>query len=388
MAHARTPWWAWGWPLVAWAVFLLSLFVRSSVVDAAAGVALIATVFAAVYHAEVVAHRTGEPFGTLVLAVAVTVIEVALIVSVMISAPAEKAGLARDTVFAAVMIVCNGIVGLCLLWGGARHHEQGFHLHGASAALAVLAALTTLTLILPNVATAAPGPFFSTSQLVFAGVVSLVLYVSFVFVQTMRHRDYFLPLDSDSEEAHAPPPSNTTALVSLVLLLVALVAIVGLAKALTPTVEAGIAGAHMPKAVVGIIIAALVLLPESLAAVRAARAQPAADQPEPRARLRARVDRPDHPGGRGCRDCPSHTARARARPEGPALARPDAAARRDHARHRADHGAARHRAPGDLRGVPVLRDRAVRAVELRSFPRKRESSAFFGPWVPLEFIPD
>ena len=193
--------------------------------------------FAAVYHAEVVAHRTGEPFGTLVLAVAVTVIEVALIVSVMISAPAEKAGLARDTVFAAVMIVCNGIVGLCLLWGGARHHEQGFHLHGASAALAVLAALTTLTLILPNVATAAPGPFFSTSQLVFAGVVSLVLYVSFVFVQTMRHRDYFLPLDSDSEEAHAPAPSNTTALVSLVLLLVALVAIVGLAKALTPAVE-------------------------------------------------------------------------------------------------------------------------------------------------------
>ena len=126
--------------------------------DAAAGVALIATVFAAVYHAEVVAHRTGEPFGTLVLAVAVTVIEVALIVSVMISAPAEKAGLARDTVFAAVMIVCNGIVGLCLLSGGVRHHEQGFQLHGASAALAVLAALTTLTLILPNVATSCARP--------------------------------------------------------------------------------------------------------------------------------------------------------------------------------------------------------------------------------------
>ncbi len=125
---------------------------------AAAGAALITTVFAAVYHAEVVAHRTGEPFGTLVLAVAVTVIEVALIVSVMLAAPAEKAGLARDTVFAAVMIVCNGIVGLCLLWGGARHHEQGFHVHGASAALAVLAALTTLTLIFPNVATSRARP--------------------------------------------------------------------------------------------------------------------------------------------------------------------------------------------------------------------------------------
>src|SRR4029077_5226227 len=120
---------------------------------------------------------------------AVTVIETALIVSVMVAAPADKAGLARDTVFAAVMIVCNGIVGLCLLWGGARHHEQGFQLRGASAALAVLAALTTLTLIFPNVATTVPGPYFSTSQLVFAGFISLLLYGSFVFVQTVRHRD-------------------------------------------------------------------------------------------------------------------------------------------------------------------------------------------------------
>src|SRR4051795_4586004 len=215
MAQAQTPWWAWAWPLLAWARLVLSFFVQGGIVDAAAGAVLIATVFAAVYHAEVVAHRTGEPFGTLVLAVAVTVIEVALIVSVMVSAPAEKAGLARDTVFAAVMIVCNGIVGLCLLWGGVRHHEQGFHLHGASAALAVLAALTVLSLVLPNFATSAPGPFFSSSQLVFAGVVSLVLYGAFVFIQTVRHRDYFLPLDSPHEEAYAPVPSTTTALISL-----------------------------------------------------------------------------------------------------------------------------------------------------------------------------
>src|SRR5271166_2038954 len=173
-------------------------FVRGGLVDAAAGVGLITTVFAAVYHAEVVAHRTGEPFGTLVLAVAVTIIEVALIVSVMVAAPAEKAGLARDTVFAAVMIVCNGIVGLCLLWGGARHHEQGFQVQGASAALAVLAALTTLSLILPNVTTSVPGPLFSTSQLAFAGTVSLVLYGSFVFVQTVRHRNDFLPVGGGS----------------------------------------------------------------------------------------------------------------------------------------------------------------------------------------------
>jgi Ca2+:H+ antiporter len=271
MAAARTPWWALAWPLLAWLILVLTFFASGSLVAAAAGAALIATVFAAVHHAEVVAHRTGEPFGTLVLAVAVTVIEVALIVSVMVADPAGKAGLARDTVFAAVMIVCNGIVGLCLLWGGARHHEQGFQLHGASAALAVLAALTILTLVLPNVATTAPGPFFSTPQLVFAGIVSLALYVSFVFVQTVRHRDYFLPLQ-DGEEVHAPPPSNRAALTSLGLLLASLVAIVGLAKALTPTVEGAIARLGVPKAVVGIVIAALVLLPEGLAALRAARA--------------------------------------------------------------------------------------------------------------------
>jgi Ca2+:H+ antiporter len=170
------------------------------------------------------------------------------------------------------MIVCNGIVGLCLLSGGMRHHEQGFQVQGASAALAVLAALTTLTLILPNVTTSVAGPVFSTSQLVFAGVASLVLYSSFVFVQTVRHRDYFLPADGESGEAHAPPPSGRTALVSAGLLLAALIAVVGLAKALTPTLEIGVARLNAPKSVVGIVIAALVLLPEGLAAFRAARA--------------------------------------------------------------------------------------------------------------------
>ena len=170
-------------------------------IAAAAAATLLGTVFAAVYHAEVIAHRVGEPFGTLVLALAVTVIETALIVSVMIVAPAEKAGLARDTVFAAVMIVCNGIVGSCLLWGGARYHEQGFQVQGASAALAVLAALTSLALILPNFAASELGPLYNTPQLVFAGLVSLVLYGSFVFIQTVRHRDYFLAVERDDEEA-------------------------------------------------------------------------------------------------------------------------------------------------------------------------------------------
>ena len=150
-SSGRTPWWAWVWPGLGWAVLVAKTWRRGGgVLAGIAAAILIATVFAAVYHAEVVAHRVGEPFGTLVLAIAVTVIEVALIVSIMVGAGADKAGLARDTVFAAVMIVCNGIVGLCLLAGGVRHHEQGFQLQGASAALAVLAALTTLTLVLPN----------------------------------------------------------------------------------------------------------------------------------------------------------------------------------------------------------------------------------------------
>ena len=270
MVVARTPWWTLAWPAGAWLILLLTYFVGGGPIAAAAGIALLGTVFAAVYHAEVVAHRVGEPFGTLVLALAVTVIETALIVSVMIAAPAEKTGLARDTVFAAVMIVCNGIVGLCLLMGGVRHHEQGFQVQGASAALAVLTALTSLALILPSYAASALGPLYSTAQLVFAGIVSLVLYGSFVLIQTVRHRDYFLPIQGDDEEAHAPPPTGRTAVLSVGLLVVSLVAIVGLAKVLTPAVEFAVARLDVPKAVVGIIIAALVLLPESLAAVRAA----------------------------------------------------------------------------------------------------------------------
>ena len=270
---AVTPVWTWAWPAAAWVVLMMTVaFGVGALMAVVAEIALMATVFAAVYHAEVVAHRTGEPFGTLVLAVAVTVIEVALIVSIMLSTPGGKIELARDTVFAAVMIVCNGIVGVCLLFGGARHHEQGFQLQGASVALAVLAALTILTMVLPNVSTTVPGPFFSPSQLVFAAIVSLLLYGSFVFVQTVRHRDYFLSADRKNQNAHAPPPSRSTALISLGLLVAALIAIVGLAKALTPMLETGVVWLGVPDAAVGIVIAGLVLLPEGLAALRAAQA--------------------------------------------------------------------------------------------------------------------
>jgi Ca2+:H+ antiporter len=269
----RMPWWAWAWPALACALLVAAAFIEvTGALAGATALLLAATVFAAVYHAEVVAHRVGEPFGTLVLAVAVTVIEVSLIVSIMLGGGPETAGLARDTVFAAVMIICNGLVGVCLLWGGARHFEQGFKLEGASAALAVLTALVTLTLVLPNYTTTTPGPSFTTAQLVFAGVMSAVLYGSFVFVQTVRHRDYFLPPETADEETHAPLPSRAAAWTSAGVLLIALGAVVGLAKALTPTVEAGVAAAGAPKAVIGIVIAGVVLLPEGLAALRAARA--------------------------------------------------------------------------------------------------------------------
>jgi Ca2+:H+ antiporter len=233
---------------------------------------LIAAVMAAVHHAEIVAHRVGEPFGSLILAIAVTVIEVALIVSIMMSGGKTTAALARDTVFAAVMIISTGVVGLCLLVGGLRHHVIAFRVEGTSPVLATLAALVTLTLVLPTFTTSTPGPTFTNSQLVFAGVVSLTLYAVFIFVQTVRHRDYFLPADVANEEAHAAPATTRAALLSLALLVVCLVAVVGLAKSLSPSIEAAVLAANAPDAVVGVAIAMLILLPETWAALRAAAA--------------------------------------------------------------------------------------------------------------------
>jgi Ca2+:H+ antiporter len=234
---------------------------------------LVGAVIAAVHHAEVVAHRVGEPFGTLVLAVAITVIEVALIVSMMLAGGADKASLPRDTIYSAVMIICTGVVGLCLLVGGLHHHEQSFQLAGASSALAALVALAGLSLVMPTFTTSAGEGLYTVSQLVFVGLSSVALWLVFVFVQTVRHRDYFLPPQNASDEAvHAQPPTVAQAWASFGLLLVSLVSVVGLAKQLSPTIEAGVAAMGAPKAVIGIAIALLVLLPETWAAVRAARA--------------------------------------------------------------------------------------------------------------------
>ncbi|MEI7569840.1 MAG: ionic transporter y4hA [Alcaligenaceae bacterium] len=234
---------------------------------------LIAAVINAVHQAEVIAHKTGEPLGTLVLAVSVTIIEVALIVSIMLSAGANGALIARDSVFAAIMIVMNGVIGASIFLGGLRHRVLLFRVEGTNSSLAVLIALAVLTLVMPNFTTSTSGPTFSNSQLVLAGVLSLVLYGTFIFVQTVRHRDYFLP-EQESEQAnpqsHAPAPSNAKTAISGVLLLISLVAVVLLAKALSPSIESAIDKMGAPRSVVGIAIALLVLLPEGVAAARAA----------------------------------------------------------------------------------------------------------------------
>ena len=232
--------------------------------------ALLAAVLLAVHHAEVIALRVGEPFGTLVLALAVTIIEVTLIVSLMLSGGPEASALARDTVYATVMIVCNGTVGLCLLMGAMRHRVLAFRVDGTNPALSVLATLTILTLVLPSFTSSTPGPTLSTAQLVFVGAVSLTLYGVFVFVQTVRHRSYFLPVGLASDDQPAAPPSTSGAFISLGLLLLCLVAVVGLTKSLAPNIEAVVKATSTPPAVIGIVIALMVLLPETWAAVRTA----------------------------------------------------------------------------------------------------------------------
>ena len=268
------PHWSLATPIAAALLLALSLALPVGLaLGTASALALVGAVIAAVHHAEVVAHRIGEPFGTLVLALAVTVIEVALILSMMLAGGADKATLPRDTIFSTLMIICNGVVGLCLVVGSLRHHEQAFRAEGANTFLATLIAMATLTLVLPSFTTSSPGPTYTAAQLAFAATMSVVLWSVFVFVQTRRHRDYFLPLaDPNDTEAHAPPPSIHRAWSSAALLMLALVAVVGLAKLLSPAIEGALAAAGAPRAVVGIAIAMLVLLPETVAAVRAARA--------------------------------------------------------------------------------------------------------------------
>src|SRR5262245_15672178 len=268
------PLWTWLIPVLSLGLLVATLAIGlGTLLAVLCGIALVAAVIAAVHHAEVIAHRVGEPFGTLVLALAVTAIETALILSMMIAGGEDMAALPRDAIYAAVMIICNGVVGVCVLLGGLTHREQIFRVEGAGAGLAALIVMSTLTLVLPAFTTSTPAGTYSSSQLGFVAVASATLWAIFIFVQTVRHRDYFIPVTgAGNRDVHAEPPTALEAWVSSGLLLLSLVAVVGLAKLLSPTIEGAVEAADAPRAVVGIVVAALILLPEAWAAVRAARA--------------------------------------------------------------------------------------------------------------------
>jgi len=264
--------WSFIVPVLALACFVVALlFGVGPWLALVSSIALAAAVLAAVHHAEVVAHRVGEPFGTLILALAVTAIEVALILSMMVAGGEDMAVLPRDAIYAAVMIICNGVVGICMVVGGLAHREQTFRVEGAGAGFAALIVMATLTLVFPVFTTTTPGGTYSTAQLAFVAAASAALWAIFVFVQTIIHRDYFIP-DASDPEVHAEPPTSSSAWMSFGFLLLSLVVVVGLAKKLSPTIESSVDVMGAPRAVVGIIIAGLVLLPETWAAVRAARA--------------------------------------------------------------------------------------------------------------------
>lgn len=259
-------------PVTAWVFYFANSLTSGTVFTLLMAAALMGAVMAAVHHAEVIAHRVGEPYGTLVLAIAITIIEVSLIVTLMLSGGPETTALARDTVFAAIMIIFTGIIGLCLLMGGYRYKEQVFVKQGVSASLVTVSAITILALVLPNYTTSVAGPVYSNSQLIFVAIVSLVLYGTFVMVQTVTHRDYFLPEEAEeNEEVHAAPPSKQDFILSVILLMVCLGAVVLLSKVLAPTIETVVVSWGAPKTVVGVIVALVILLPEGLAAIRAAR---------------------------------------------------------------------------------------------------------------------
>ena len=239
------------------------------------GIVLIGAVLSAVHHAEVIAHKTGEPFGTLILSISVTIIEVSLIIAMMFAGHEGAEFIARDAVFATVMIVVNGVIGLCIFMGGLKHHEMSFRNEGTNSALSVLTAMATFILVMPMMTISTPGPDFTQSQLAFAGIACFALYGAFLFFQTISHRDYYLPQAESNKtniHIHADKPSNLRTVASVVLLLLSLVTVVGLAEALNPAIESAVKAMGAPKTVVGIAIALLVLLPEGYAAVRAARA--------------------------------------------------------------------------------------------------------------------
>ncbi|MEH2531620.1 Ca2+:H+ antiporter [Bradyrhizobium sp. AZCC 1588] len=276
-AHGPMPRSAWIFPALAMVLFAvatgLGLNFTPSVGGFVFAVLLLAilfgTVFAAVHHAEVIAERIGEPYGTLLLTLAVTIIEVALIATIMLGEKPQPA-LARDTVFAVVMIVCNGLVGLCIFIGGLRYREQDFQVSGANLYLSVLFVLSTITLIMPNYTLTAPGPIYSAAQLGFVDLVTLMLYGVFLYTQTIRHSDYFIKGGAGAA-AETSSLSNPMLALSIALLLISLLAVVLLAKKFSLVVDVVTAMIGAPPAFAGVLVALLILLPEGVTAIAAAR---------------------------------------------------------------------------------------------------------------------
>lgn len=261
-------------PVLAWALFFSGWVNNSSIFQLLASAMLILSVMSAVHHSEIIAHRVGEPFGTIILAIAITVIEVSIIVSLMVSGGDKAASLARDTVYSATMIILNGIVGLCLFIGGLKHHVQNFSKDSVTIALVSLISIIIFTLVFPTFTISAKGGFYSGPQLVFASCVCLIIYSFFLFAQTSRHREYFLAAETDNDEHNEkelPKGSKNGMVLSLITLIVSLGIVVLLAKTLSPKIESIIIGNNLPQSLVGVVIAAIVLLPEGLAAVIAAR---------------------------------------------------------------------------------------------------------------------
>ncbi|MFL9834124.1 calcium:proton antiporter [Chryseobacterium terrae] len=256
-------------PVLAVIYYFAGFMGQGIIFDIIAGILLTGSVLSAVHHAEVVAHKVGEPYGTIILALCITIIEVALIVSLMVAGGEQAITLARDTVFAAVMIILNGIIGICVLVGGVKYFEQFFARTSATTYLVSIVSILVITLVLPNYTSSVNGPYYNNAQLIFVSIACLVIYGIFLMVQTVRHRSYFVPSDGNEEEHFIP--NKTQAIVSFFFLIICLIIVVLMAKGLSKTIEEMVQSIGAPKSLVGVIIAGVVLLPEGLAAIRAAR---------------------------------------------------------------------------------------------------------------------
>lgn len=243
----------------------------SSTAVALISLVLVGAVLTAVHHAEVIAAYVGRTLGAIILALAVTVIEVGLIVSIMISSQGAAATLGRDTIFSAVMITCNGIVGFSILAAARRSATPSFNSEGSGATLSAIAVIMTLTLILPTFTTGSAGPTLTAPQLVFVSLAALGVYLLFLYVLTVRNREHFEDLDTKQVIPYAHTPTKGQYKFSIGLLLISLTAIIGMAKVISPSIEGAVRGAGLPLFVVAVAVALVVLAPESLAAIRSAR---------------------------------------------------------------------------------------------------------------------